>query len=233
MITIAAQAGEHISKVCKRLVDAAAKGTRAVVDFNGVEVFADIGDSVDVVLSRYNVAWQHARDQYTASEEGKQAAAREREAVIKEAAREAAGAVHDEAAMRAEKPPACKTVEELAAYIDSLVKGKHTYGTCAYAMALAAQAAFEYVARELGTTGFQCSCADLAFLGKVRNINGPFILLKASDALYPQYDLHQKLNEAMREWQPWLKEEAQKRLAVQEGAASGVVAHWEKLAGVI
>ena len=56
-------------------------------------------------------------------------------------------------------------------------------------------------------------------------------LIKAEDALYPQYDLPGKLTEAMEEWKPWLKEQAQKKLdAKDEFVHPSVAAHWKKLA---
>jgi hypothetical protein len=56
------------------------------------------------------------------------------------------------------------------------------------------------------------------------------MIIKAEDALYPQYDLRAKLDEALAEWQPWLKEEAGKKLAESPTAHPNVVAYWEWLA---
>ena len=41
-------------------------------------------------------------------------------------------------------------------------------------------------------------------------MEGPFILLKGEDMLYPQYDLHEKLRTAMAEWGAWAGGEARK-----------------------
>lgn len=224
--------GAYIDGACKALLDLAVRyNDTAVMAFNGISVKAHADDSLEQVLERYHSATAAREEAYKASPEGKAAEAARLVQAQKEAAREAAGAVHNEDVLRDAKPPRCESVEDLTAYITSLVNGKHDYGTCAYAMALAAQAAFEYVARELGTTGFQASCADLSFLGKVRGLKGPFVLLKAEDALYPQHNLHRKLQEALDDWKPWLKEEAAKRLADRAGAHPDVIAHWEKLAG--
>lgn len=125
-----------------------------------------------------------------------------------------------------------KTTGELIEYINSLTEREHDYGTSAFAMTLAAQAAFNYIGNALGTTGFQASCADLEFLKRTRAIDGPFMILKGSDMLYPQYDLAVKLHEAMNEWRPWAGEAARKLLKEnrRDQVHPDVWKHWEKLA---
>ena len=134
--------------------------------------------------------------------------------------------------MRAEKAPWPETLEALSAYIASLTERGHDYGTCVYAMSLAATAAFQHVAYKLGVTGFQASCADLDIVCRTRGIEGPFILLKGEDMIYPQYDLPGKLREAMDEWAGWAAEQAAKKLAEnkQENVHPAVWAHWVALA---
>jgi hypothetical protein len=79
--------------------------------------------------------------------------------------------------------------------------------------------------------GFQASCADLDFLRRTRSMDGPFIILKAEDMLYPQYDLPEKLREAMESWKEWAAEECAKKLEKSgEEAHPKVKAHWERLA---
>lgn len=142
-----------------------------------------------------------------------------------------------EASMRAETAPTPKTAKELAAYIDSLTAGEHDYGTCVYAMSLAATAAYSYVASKLGVSGMQAECADLDIIRRTRDIAGPFMLIAADDCLYPQYDSPVvKAAEARAKWAPWLKQEAARLLAekhsphVPYGISPQVVAHWKKLA---
>lgn len=133
--------------------------------------------------------------------------------------------------MRAETAPWPKTLAELNEYITSLKEKPHDYGTCVYAMSLASVATFNHVASELGVTGFQASCADLDFLRRTRSLKGPFIILKAEDTLYPQYDLRQKLEEALEGWREWASKEAARLLAESsEHAHQSVKAHWEQLA---
>ena len=134
--------------------------------------------------------------------------------------------------MRGEKVPWPKTIEELSEYIVSVTNREHDYGTSAYAISLAATAAFQYVAHKVGATGFQASCADLDILRRTRGMDGPFILLKGEDMLYPQYDLAGKLQEAMSKWADWAADEAAKKIAghSQDQVHPNVWAHWVKLA---
>jgi hypothetical protein len=134
--------------------------------------------------------------------------------------------------MREEKVPWPKTEAELNEYIDSLVNRDHDYGTAVYAMSMAAAAAFFYVSQNLRVTGFQASCADLDFIRRTRSIRGPFIILKAEEMIYPQYDLPSKLANAMTGWKSWAAEECKKLLVEKAGqhVHPDVVAHWHKLA---
>lgn len=88
--------------------------------------------------------------------------------------------------MREATVPKHETPEALIAYIESLVNREHDYGTCVYAMSMAATAAFNYVASKLGVTGFQASCADLDILARTRGWKWGS-LLNYENLLYPQY----------------------------------------------
>lgn len=135
--------------------------------------------------------------------------------------------------MREAKVETPSNLEELNAYIEKLVNQEHGYGTCVYAMSMAATAAFNYVASQLGVTGFQAGCADMDAFRRMRGIDGPFMMLQAENMLYPQYNLEGKLKEFMcsSDTQEWLKEEARLRLVDSEYAHPKVLAHWKKLAG--
>ena len=227
------QGGEHISKTSERAVAAAQEHkTQVEFVFNDVRMVVFPEDAVSDVMERWNRLHEEARAAYEASPEGKARAAEREAERAKEAAREAAGGIHDEAQMRESSPPKIETPEALIAYIQSLVNGKHTYGTCVYAMSLAAVAAFDYVARQLGATGRQASCADLDVLRRTRQLKCPFMLLTADKALYPQYDLQTELREAMEGWKPWLKKEARKKLEERGLIHPAVEEHWKKLAKV-
>jgi len=135
--------------------------------------------------------------------------------------------------MRDEAAPTPETVEELGEYITSLTNKQNDYGMGVYAVSLSAVAAYNHVASKLGVTGFMASCADLDIIRRTRGMDGPFMLIKAEDMLYPQYDLHAKLAEAMRNWEGWAADRASELLKTDNGwAVPDVRAHWEKLAAL-
>lgn len=137
-----------------------------------------------------------------------------------------------ETEMRESDAPWPESNAELSSYVGSLVEQEHDYGTCVYAMSLAATAAFRYVARKLGCTGFQASCADLDVLRRTRRIEGPFIVISARDMLYPQHDVRDRLEKFIEDSKPWLAEQAKANLNGDTSlAAPEVVSHWKGLAG--
>ena len=130
--------------------------------------------------------------------------------------------------MRDSTVPWPKSLTDLVEYIESLTDRQHDYGTVVYAMSMAAVAAFNYVASKEGCTGFQASCADLDILRRTRSMEGPFMFLKAEDMCYPQYDLREKLEEAMAEWGNWVAGECKKKLGDNgDNAHPNVVSHWK------
>lgn len=145
--------------------------------------------------------------------------------------------IDQEFALRDSKAPWPKTIEELIAYIRDLESQKHTYGTCVYGVSLAATAAFNYMSGKLGITGFQASAADLDVIRRTRGIEGSFILFKAEDLLYPQYDLVSRMRDWCENQSGWLAERAKLKLAEFEGKEHqphpNVKAHWEKLASYV
>jgi len=144
-----------------------------------------------------------------------------------ELARETVAAAEQE--MRDAKVPWLESPEELASYIADLIDRPHDYGTCVYAMSMAAVAAYNHVASKLGVTGFQASCADMDIVRRTRGYER-FVLLDLGNALYPQYDLEARLRESLADARPWLAGEAKKLLAERHDVANpAVVAHWEKL----
>jgi hypothetical protein len=121
---------------------------------------------------------------------------------------------------------------ELAGFVQDLVGREHDYGTCVYAMSLAAVAAFNYVASKLGVTGFQASCADMDIIARTRGLKHGFMILDASQLLYPQYDLVEKVAKFCNDTRKRLAPEARRLLAEsdKEFVHPEVSAHWEKLA---
>jgi hypothetical protein len=71
--------------------------------------------------------------------------------------------------------------------IRDVTERSHDYGTCVYAMSLAATMTFYYVASYLGTTGFQASGADLDILKRTRRYKQGFRITNYTNLLYPQY----------------------------------------------
>jgi len=140
--------------------------------------------------------------------------------------------------------PYPKTEGELIGYIQELLNQEHDYNTSVYAASLATVATYNYMMRQIDGTVFQASCADLDFLRRVRRINGPFMLITAEKALYPQYDTLKEVQRFLDECGPWLAEQANEKLehnmdpAQRENhpnvdfsyVAPVVWKHWQKLA---
>lgn len=124
-----------------------------------------------------------------------------------------------------------KSREELHMLIDALLDRHHDYGTACYAMSIAATATFDFVAGQLGATGFQASCAGMDILRRTRQLPGPFMLVDGANALYPQYDLHARTGEFLNDIQGWLRDQAREKLSQNlKHAHPNVVAHWRQLA---
>ena len=123
------------------------------------------------------------------------------------------------------------SVTQLRLIIDTLCNREHDYGTCVYAMSMAAEATFKYVAHKLGVSGFQASCADLDFLRRTRRMKAGFSILNYENLLYPQYltdehfPTHVKLIEDNKKE---LGKLAQEKLDKDgDRAHSDVAAHWK------
>lgn len=105
------------------------------------------------------------------------------------------------------------------------------YGKCVEVMWRAAYLAMETVARELGVTGFQHSIACGEAYRHLARIDGPFMVLRIEDALYPQKNLHARLQEALDDSRKWLAEKAREYLVGDlSHVHPDVVAHWHILA---
>lgn len=133
--------------------------------------------------------------------------------------------------MRDSKVPWPQTIEELTEYINSVLgRDDHDYGTCVYAMSMAAVATFYYVSHMLGVTGFQASCADMDFLRRTRGYESGFRLTNYDDLLYPQYlnkEHFPSHKELLMENLPQLARKAQRLLQENMPAHPEVKARWE------
>lgn len=130
--------------------------------------------------------------------------------------------------------PRPQNTKELADLIESLTvfdyaDGGDGYSKAADALWQSAQAAFDYVADKLGVTGFQASWAALRFYGQEMRIEGPFMVIQAADALYPQYDVPASVAKFLDDAKPWLRERAAEKLESGPSASASVVAHWRAL----
>lgn len=139
-------------------------------------------------------------------------------------------AIPTEQELREATVPWFDTIDELVAYIKSLTEREHDYGTAVYATSMAAVAAFQFAARKGGITGFQASCADMDVLRRTRHMNGPFMLIRGEDALYPQYNVAGKVAEFLADIRPWLATEAANKLTSTHEVHPDVRAHWLALA---
>lgn len=136
----------------------------------------------------------------------------------------------DEEGLREFKTPWPKTIDELQAIISAVTNRPHDYGTRVYAMSIAAEATFNYVAATLGCTGFQASCADLDIIRRTRLLSAPFAIIDGNDLLYPQYDIEAKVRELLYKWEPWAIAEAKKKLETVDQCHPNVKDHWQELA---
>ena len=136
--------------------------------------------------------------------------------------------------LREYKAPTPDSEDELVAIIHRLVERQHDYGTCVYAMSISATSAFNYVARKLGVSGFQASCADMDIVARVRGMKNGFRIIDYNDLLFPQYE--QKVPgfwQLIEEQKEHLAGEARKLMAENHDKSHpDVKKHWEKLAAM-
>ena len=125
------------------------------------------------------------------------------------------------------KVPLFKTIEELTEFIEALAHREHDYGTCVYAMSLAAEEAFNYIAHVLGVTGFQAGAAELSFLKSSRRMEDGFMILDYNKLLYPQYVKEFPTYDGLIEEQKeHLAEKARELLKDASLAHPNVKQHW-------
>ena len=145
--------------------------------------------------------------------------------------------VATEEQMRDGDVPWPKSRDELVAYIDTLTERPHDYGTCVYAMSMAATAAFNYVASKLGVTGFQASAAAMDILRRTCGLKNGFRIISYDDLLYPQYwDAERTpiFRAVLREPRNARRfaDEAARRLSEDSHASPTVRDHWRWIIGM-
>lgn len=121
-----------------------------------------------------------------------------------------------------------KTLKELTTKIETLNSNDLDYGTSAKAAEDIAYDAFCIAADKLGLTGFQASWIALQLLKRINGIKGPVIYFNGKDLCYPQYNLHNKLDEWINECQPWVKEQCIEMLKQDHTYTHpDVLKHWK------
>lgn len=138
-----------------------------------------------------------------------------------------------ETELRDAEAPWPKTYEELTDFIRTMAERPHDYGTCVYAVSLAATAAFNLVAHLQGITGAQSSFADLDIIRRTRGLKMGGRILDYEKLLYPQYcnaESFPGVNDLLASQAAELAKEAQRRLDEGPGAHTNVLLHWRRLA---
>lgn len=120
---------------------------------------------------------------------------------------------------------------DLLRIIRAVAKREHDYGTCVYAMSIAAEASYNYISHVLGVTGFQASWADMDFLRRTRGWKMGFRILNYENLLYPQYLDREHFpthDDLIKENIDRLGEQAEK-LLLEGKAHPKIVSWWEDL----
>lgn len=121
------------------------------------------------------------------------------------------------------------SVQELTSYIEEVKEKYNTsYGDAVYGPALAAIASFNYVASQMGLSGFQADYSEMLFLKKLRYIKHGFKILNFDNLLYPQYlnDFNLSAETLIRKNLDELKKAAKEELEKNPNAAQEVRDHW-------
>lgn len=135
-----------------------------------------------------------------------------------------------ESQLRSFSPSQSRSLDELKDLIGSLTDAVHDYGSCVYAMSIAAEAAFNYVANRLGVTVFQASCADLDIIRRTRSIKTSFTIVTPDDYLCPQYACkHSELKEKMEREAASIALERMRTKKDSEFTSAEVALHWAEL----
>jgi hypothetical protein len=232
MKTMHVDAGDHIREACRKALELAVASNETVqFEFNERTITAEPTSTIGDLYGQWGRPVLTAEQEREANTAALEKMKREQAEAI-----EKAGAA-TEAELRDMKEPWPRSIEELTGYIQALTNRPHDYGTCCHAMSLAAVAAFNFVAHELGTTGFQAGCAQMDFLRRQRHLNHGFQLIDYERLLYPQYVDELTITPEKLLENPDVRklvvEAARKHLAEShEGTHPEVRKHWEKLSNL-
>ena len=140
-----------------------------------------------------------------------------------------------ESEMRNAKVPWFESINDVMSYINDLVGQPHDYGTCVYAMSMAAVAALNYVAGKLGVTGFQASCADMDILTRTREYKSGFMIIDYDHIFYPQYLTNEYFpspNDIIAKNKVWFAKRAKELLKETDMVSGSVIDRWKYLASL-
>lgn len=137
----------------------------------------------------------------------------------------------------AKRAKACRTTDDLKAFVDELLANTYDYGSIVHACFAAAMAGFNVIERgpQGGITGFQAGCLMWMFIRQFGS-HGPDAILHLKDwsnALYPQYEpefahtMHPKTWDRLREL---AKEKIAEAGGRRDFVHANVLAHWESIA---
>ncbi len=123
-----------------------------------------------------------------------------------------------------------QTMETLPAWLETLKKFPHEYGTAPRALAAAAVGVATALNRtdQFHITGFQGSFVKWDFLKGWEGFDGNLRLQKGDDLMYPQYA--RKFNSIPESFFNDVVAKAKKKLENTSNVSPEVKAHWEKLA---
>lgn len=224
MKTYEALPDDYISRVAEKMVELANLSDDTVTStFNGIPISAAPGGNAEDIVASYSVTREKEREIEMAQK-------RVDFIATVESLRSA-----DEKALRDLDMPWPQSDEDLEQVIKALSSRQHDYGTCVYAMSIAAEAAFNLMAHKLGVTGFQASCADMDILRRTRRLKDGFQIIDYNKLLYPQY--REQFDECswgslLHKNRGSLREKAKALLAESSGAHPDIIAHWNLLAEV-
>lgn len=103
------------------------------------------------------------------------------------------------------------------------------YAKSADALWRCAAAAFYYACKQVKPSSSQAGFATLRLLRELHIGEGPLHVVALEHALYPQYDLREKVNSFIMDNAEWLRERAKEKLEEEDNAAPFVREHWEGL----
>ena len=136
----------------------------------------------------------------------------------------------DETSLREAVTPTPENMKELTLLIREICAEGACFanGRQIHLHAIAAEAVFNYLANEFGSSGYSAGYAGMIFIARTKGIDSPFRLVNLENWLYPQYDGH--VEDWVKDNCEWLRAAAQSKLDSVKDAHPNVLARWRQLA---